>query len=114
MALTSTCKSGSLLPVTRTPALTTVWTPPSFCSTRFHAAAGLGDGVPHTYGWQDEVDPVWYECLPAEWHANPCQSLTFSPALDCPYGWTAGGAAATNTVLGADGSFVTFATCCMR
>ena len=109
MAVTATCRSGTLLPLTRTPALTTVWTPPSFCSTRFHAGAGAAP--PYVYGWQDEVDPQWYSCVPPEWDSTACQSLTFSPALQCPHGWTID---ASKTVLGGDRSSVTFGTCCMR
>ncbi|KAK1749668.1 hypothetical protein QBC47DRAFT_418731 [Echria macrotheca] len=108
MTVTSTCSSGTLRPLTRTPALTTVWTPPAFCSTRFHA--GTSASPPYSYGWQDQVDPEWYSCVPPEWDAAACQSLTFSPALQCPHGWTV---AASKTVLGPDLSSITFATCCM-
>jgi len=108
MVITATCKSGSLLPLTHTPALTTVFTPPAFCATRFHAGTS---GAMSTYGWQDEVDPMWYSCVPPEWDSTACQSLTFSPALECPYGWTMD---KSKTVLGPNLSSITFATCCMR
>jgi len=107
-AITATCASGNLLPLTNTPALTTIFTPPVFCSSRFHIGTS---GAPTSYGWQDEVDPVWYSCMPPEWDAAACQSLTFSPALQCPHGWTMD---KSKSVLGLNRGLITFATCCMR
>ncbi|KAM0420491.1 hypothetical protein ACHAPT_011786 [Fusarium lateritium] len=74
-------------------ALTTVFTPPSYCPTYFtddNAWAGADEGTSGavvSYAKQNEDDPVWYSCVPKEYNTEQCQALTFSPGL-CPHGWT--------------------------
>ncbi|RHZ46121.1 uncharacterized protein CDV56_104618 [Aspergillus thermomutatus] len=83
VTITSTCQG--LGSVTSTPALTTTFTAPAWCSTRFFAK---DLPPPYDYGWHDFQDPRWYSCVPPEWNATACQSLVFSPGI-CPDGWYA-------------------------
>jgi hypothetical protein len=100
---TSACAHWS--PVTSMPAMTTIFTPPPVCSTRFTALTGnFGDD--NTVLVQDQFDPVYYSCLPPEYNPAQCQQLSFSPGW-CPLGWTEVG-----VVKASQGT--TTATCCMR
>lgn len=93
------------------PALTTVFTPPSICSTYFTDVLGwAGDeielsGTAVITAWHNQYDPVWYSCIPKEYNTKECLSLTFSPGL-CPWDWTTLG-------ITSEGG-VTTASCCMR
>jgi len=87
------------------PALTTIFTPPEVCSTRFTVNRGeFGNDI--TLLVQDQFDPVYYSCVPEEWDRTQCQQLSFSPGW-CPQGWTEAG-----VVKASQGT--TTATCCMR
>jgi len=87
------------------PALTTTFVPPAKCADSFlydywMQPAGLAHRV-----LLDQLNPVFYECLPEEYDEQNCAQISFSPGI-CPQDWVA---LSTSVNEGR-----TTATCCMR
>ena len=90
-------------PVARTASLSTPFTAPTWCSSRW---------IPFTAevvrSW-DSLDPKFTSCQPSECQTPGFQCLTFSPGY-CPYGHEAATTGSTTV----SSSLVTTVRCCRR
>jgi len=98
-----------------TPSLMTIFTPPIFCSSRFHLgprpsnAADTPGAVTASFDFED---PVWYDCQPPEWNSRRCPEVDFSLGL-CYRGYATAHTGVI-TESGAKGRTQGFALCCSR
>jgi hypothetical protein len=89
-----------------TPALTTTFTAPAWCATRWHNVISVQAG--HAI-WSAPRDEKFASCQPTQWQSLISFSHVYSPGI-CPSGWETvrSGSAVT------DGRTVSSAKCCLR
>jgi len=93
------CHTLPYKPTVPTPALTTIFTLPPHCASRYHQEGQYGGTTdftpPSTYALQDPSDPQWYDCVPPEWKQDACPFLQFSPGV-CPKDYVTAGIGITS------------------